>query len=158
MPNSFDAAYVSGGSSLGWASVVARGLVAFALGTDTATPADNALQALQPDGGAAIEVEVYEMPQAALGSFLALIPPPLGLGLVQLTDGRWAKGFICEGALSWGDVAEPQLLTRLTQRLLRGHIAQSKTAVRYFTLDKSCARPSPATLNWRTTPEAPGHD
>ena len=34
---------------------------------------------------------------------------------------------------------------RLPQRLLRGHIAQSKAAVRYITLDKSCARPSPAT-------------
>ena len=47
-------------------------------------------------GGAAIEVEVYAMPAAAVGSFLALIPPPLGLGSVQLADGRWVKGFICE--------------------------------------------------------------
>ena len=38
------------------------------------------------------------MPQAALGSFLALIAPPLGLGSVQLADGSWVKGFICEGA------------------------------------------------------------
>ncbi|MDI7775637.1 allophanate hydrolase [Asticcacaulis sp. EMRT-3] len=36
VPNSFDPAYVSGGSSSGTASVVARGLVPFALGTDTA--------------------------------------------------------------------------------------------------------------------------
>ena len=36
VPNTFDAAYVSGGSSSGSASVVARGLAAFALGTDTA--------------------------------------------------------------------------------------------------------------------------
>ena len=54
------------------------------------------------EGGMAIEVEVYEMPQAALGSFLALIPPPLGLGSVQLADGRWVKGFICEGAALQG--------------------------------------------------------
>jgi len=49
-------------------------------------------------GGVAIALEVYELPLAALGSFLALIPPPLGLGSVQLADGRWVKGFICEGA------------------------------------------------------------
>jgi allophanate hydrolase len=38
------------------------------------------------------------MPQAELGSFLALIPPPLGLGSVELEDGSWVKGFICEPA------------------------------------------------------------
>lgn len=36
VPNTFDAAYISGGSSSGSASVVARGIVPFALGTDTA--------------------------------------------------------------------------------------------------------------------------
>ena len=36
------------------------------------------------------------MPQAEFGSFLALIPPPLGLGSIELADGRWVKGFICE--------------------------------------------------------------
>src|SRR5690606_32599148 len=36
VPNTFDPAYISGGSSSGSASVVARGLAAFALGTDTA--------------------------------------------------------------------------------------------------------------------------
>ncbi|HEV8313178.1 MAG TPA: allophanate hydrolase [Burkholderiaceae bacterium] len=48
------------------------------------------------EGGAAIEVEVYDMPQSELGSFLALIPPPLGLGSIELADGEWVKGFICE--------------------------------------------------------------
>ncbi len=36
VPNTFSAQHISGGSSSGSASVVARGLVAFALGTDTA--------------------------------------------------------------------------------------------------------------------------
>ncbi|MBL8350390.1 MAG: allophanate hydrolase [Burkholderiaceae bacterium] len=60
------------------------------------------------EGGRAIEVEVYEMPAAAVGSFLALIAPPLGLGSVQLADGRWVKGFICEGAALAGaaDISE----------------------------------------------------
>ena len=48
------------------------------------------------EAGHAIEVEVYEMPADRMGSFLALVPPPLGLGSVQLADGRWTQGFICE--------------------------------------------------------------
>jgi len=48
------------------------------------------------ESGAAIELEVWDMPLAALGSFLALIPPPLGLGSVQLDDGRFVHGFLCE--------------------------------------------------------------
>lgn len=50
------------------------------------------------DGGTAIELELYEMPLDAVGSFLASIPPPLGLGSVELDDHRWVKGFICEPA------------------------------------------------------------
>jgi allophanate hydrolase len=49
-----------------------------------------------PEEGHAIELEVYALPQAALGSFLAMIPPPLGLGSIELADGTWVKGFICE--------------------------------------------------------------
>jgi allophanate hydrolase len=48
------------------------------------------------EGGCAIEVEVWELPQSAIGSFLSLIPPPLGLGSVELADGTWAHGFLCE--------------------------------------------------------------
>jgi len=46
--------------------------------------------------GHAIALEIYALPQSAVGSFLALIPPPLGLGSVELEDGTWVKGFICE--------------------------------------------------------------
>jgi allophanate hydrolase len=48
------------------------------------------------DGGAAIAVEVWDVPIAAVGSFLALIPPPLGLGSLELADGRHVHGFVCE--------------------------------------------------------------
>jgi len=54
------------------------------------------------EAGHAIALEVYELPLDRVGSFLALIPPPLGLGNVQLADGRWVKGFICEGAALQG--------------------------------------------------------
>ena len=47
-------------------------------------------------GGSAIELEVWDVPIEHVGSFLALVPPPLGLGSVELADGRWVKGFICE--------------------------------------------------------------
>lgn len=47
-------------------------------------------------GGAAIEVEVWMLPSAALGGFVATIPAPLGIGKVLLADGRQVCGFICE--------------------------------------------------------------
>lgn len=46
--------------------------------------------------GAAIAVEVYDMPMDTLGSFLADVPAPLGLGSIELADGRWVNGFVCE--------------------------------------------------------------
>ncbi|MGY2284152.1 allophanate hydrolase [Pseudomonas gingeri] len=49
------------------------------------------------EGGVAIAVEVWQLPSSELGSFLTGIPAPLGLGKVQLADGRWETGFICEG-------------------------------------------------------------
>lgn len=46
--------------------------------------------------GAEIIVELWDVPLARFGEFVAEIPPPLGIGNVQLADGRWVKGFICE--------------------------------------------------------------
>jgi allophanate hydrolase len=48
------------------------------------------------EGGGAIELEVWALPIEQVGSFLAGIPSPLGLGKVQLADGTSATGFICE--------------------------------------------------------------
>jgi allophanate hydrolase len=46
--------------------------------------------------GQSIEVEVWAMPTDQVGGFLQQIPPPLGLGQVQLEDASWVCGFICE--------------------------------------------------------------
>jgi allophanate hydrolase len=48
--------------------------------------------------GAAIEVEVWELPLTAYGSFVAEIPAPLGVGMLALADGSQVQGFLCESA------------------------------------------------------------
>jgi allophanate hydrolase len=47
-------------------------------------------------GGAAIEVEVYELGVEVFGSFVAEVPPPLAIGTVTLDDGSDVKGFVAE--------------------------------------------------------------
>lgn len=46
--------------------------------------------------GAAIEAEIWAVPKDNFGSFVANIPAPLGIGKVEVQDGRWLPGFICE--------------------------------------------------------------
>lgn len=46
--------------------------------------------------GYAIEVEVWELPAAGFGRFVAMIPSPLGIGTLVLEDGEEVKGFLCE--------------------------------------------------------------
>jgi len=46
--------------------------------------------------GSAIEVEVWSLPAAAVGSFIAGIPSPLAIGRITLADGRAVSGFLCE--------------------------------------------------------------
>jgi allophanate hydrolase len=48
------------------------------------------------EGGTAIEIEVWDLPLAEVGSFLALVPSPLCLGSLELADGRFVHGFLCE--------------------------------------------------------------
>jgi allophanate hydrolase len=55
-----------------------------------------------PSDGAAIDVEVWSMPSAAFGSFVAAIPAPLGIGKVELEDGEQVAGFICEAYATAG--------------------------------------------------------
>ena len=47
-------------------------------------------------GGEAIDVEVWSVPKNMFGSFVAGIPAPLGIGKLELADGSWVPGFICE--------------------------------------------------------------
>jgi allophanate hydrolase len=48
------------------------------------------------EGGTAIAVEVWALPMAQAGSFLSLVPAPLGLGTIELADGTPVHGFLCE--------------------------------------------------------------
>lgn len=52
--------------------------------------------------GATIEVDVWYVSPAALGTFLTLIPAPLALGTVTLADGRHVTGFVAEPRASVG--------------------------------------------------------
>ncbi len=60
------------------------------------TPPKPGLKRVEQDG-AEIVLEVWEMAASEFGSFVDLIPAPLGIGNVELADGRWVNGFICEG-------------------------------------------------------------
>lgn len=48
--------------------------------------------------GSGIAIEVWALPVRHFGSFVAMIPPPLGIGKVELEDGSREIGFICESA------------------------------------------------------------
>ena len=54
------------------------------------------------EGGQAVAVEVWDLPAAQVGSFLALIPQPLGLGSIELADGNRVHGFLCESVALLG--------------------------------------------------------
>ncbi|WP_281683808.1 allophanate hydrolase [Thalassobaculum salexigens] len=48
--------------------------------------------------GGAIDLELWALPLASFGAFMAGIPAPLGIGTVTLADGGTVNGFICESA------------------------------------------------------------
>jgi len=48
--------------------------------------------------GAAIEVEVWELPEREFGGFMKAIPAPLSIGTIELAGGDSVKGFLCEAA------------------------------------------------------------
>lgn len=60
------------------------------------TPAKPGMLRVAPGTGSSISLEVWALPAAAFGKFVAAIPPPLSIGTVRLADGRGVKGFIVE--------------------------------------------------------------
>lgn len=60
------------------------------------TPPKPGLQRVAPGQGARIAVEVWEIPLQHYGAFVALIPAPLGIGTLALSDGSTVQGFLCE--------------------------------------------------------------
>lgn len=46
--------------------------------------------------GVRIELEVWEMSVKAFGSFVDAVPPPMAIGTIELEDGTFVKGFLCE--------------------------------------------------------------
>jgi allophanate hydrolase len=62
---------------------------------DTTPPKPGMLR-VEAGAGSSIEVEIWALPAAGFGEFVAAIPPPLSIGTVRLADGRGVKGFIVE--------------------------------------------------------------
>ncbi|MGD1015685.1 MAG: allophanate hydrolase [Roseiarcus sp.] len=47
-------------------------------------------------GGASIAAEVWRLPAAAFGAFVANVETPHAIGKVAIEDGRWLPGFLCD--------------------------------------------------------------
>jgi allophanate hydrolase len=60
------------------------------------TPPKPGLERVPGIQGPGIEVEVWSIPEAEFGGFVAAIPSPLGIGTVTLASGRDVKCFIAE--------------------------------------------------------------
>ncbi|HZZ11861.1 MAG TPA: allophanate hydrolase [Paraburkholderia sp.] len=67
------------------------------------TPPKPGLVRATAQHGQSIAVEVWDVPLRSFGRFVMDVPAPLGIGTVQLADGRAVKGFICEPAAVGAD-------------------------------------------------------
>ncbi|HEV2365328.1 MAG TPA: allophanate hydrolase [Caulobacteraceae bacterium] len=74
----------------------ARTVPAYRLYAMAGGPPQRPALVFDADGGAAIEVELYELDLAAFGSFTAEVAPPLAIGAVTLADGAEVRGFVAE--------------------------------------------------------------
>jgi allophanate hydrolase len=60
------------------------------------------------EGGVAIDIEIWRMPEEHFASFMRGIPAPLGLGRIRVRNGEEVCGFQCETVATTGatDISE----------------------------------------------------
>ncbi|MFI5937371.1 allophanate hydrolase [Actinoplanes sp. NPDC051494] len=54
------------------------------------------------DDGASLAGELWRLPAAAFGAFVAALPSPMAIGTVELADGTPVTGFLCEAIATEG--------------------------------------------------------
>ena len=98
-----NAQLIERGASFCTETVTAPNYKLFALpGT---VPPKPGLLRVAPGTGSSIALEVWDMPVEHYGSFVAMIPAPLGIGTLDLADGGQVQGFVCE-ALATADARD----------------------------------------------------
>ena len=65
-------------------------------------PAKPGLLRVATGNGSAIELEIWALPAAQFGRFVAAVPSPLSIGTIALADGRSVKGFLVEAQATVG--------------------------------------------------------
>ncbi|MGA2893540.1 MAG: allophanate hydrolase [Xanthobacteraceae bacterium] len=60
------------------------------------TPPKPGLLRVKNGAGTTVEVEVWSLPDASFGRFVAQVPPPMSIGTLELADGQGVKGFLVE--------------------------------------------------------------
>jgi allophanate hydrolase len=66
------------------------------------TPPKPGLLRVKAGSGAAIAIEVWALPAARFGAFVAKVPSPLSIGTLTTADGRAVKGFLVEAEATQG--------------------------------------------------------
>ena len=77
--------------------------------------------------GAAIAVEVYDLPLAGFGAVVNAVAPPLAIGTVELEDGEAIKGYLCEG---WAAARARDITEFGGWAAFRDHLEQTRPAHR----------------------------
>jgi allophanate hydrolase len=75
--------------------------------------------------GAAIAVEVYDLPLAGFAAVVHAVAPPLAIGTVELEDGEAIKGYLCEG---WAAARARDISDFGGWAAFRDHLEQARLA------------------------------